>query len=107
MSGGVLAAGQTLSGEGVAVLCVAIAGAGPAGGEAPVARQAAVTLTAVRSGDTRALACGLVAEGVLRALGVAVTGWTGGAGGEVISDLISESEQLSGGVWVHSFHKIT
>lgn len=76
MSGGVLSAVQTQAAVGVTFLSVTVAGAGPTAGEAPVSREAAFTLATVRSGDTDTLTGGLVAEGMLRSLGVAVAGWT-------------------------------
>lgn len=82
MSGGLFSAAQAFSGVGVALLCVAVAGAEATVGEAPVTRQTAVTLTAVCPGDTHTLACGLVAERILRSLGIAITGWGERAGKE-------------------------
>lgn len=57
----------------LALVGVSVAEARPAGGEAPVARQAAVTLPTVRSREASALSGQLIAEGTLRALSVAVT----------------------------------
>lgn len=65
---------QTLAGVGAAVVSVAIAVAGLAAGEAPEARQAAVTLPPVHPGEAVALACLRVAEGVVRASDVALAG---------------------------------
>ena len=61
---GLFPAAQALSRVGVALVSVAVTRAGPTVGEAPVTRQAAVTLSAVSSGDALALTNGLVAEGV-------------------------------------------
>lgn len=65
---------QTLPSVGAAVVSVAIAVAGLAAGEAPEARQAAVTLPPVHPGEAVALARLCVAEGVVRASDVALTG---------------------------------
>lgn len=57
---------------GVAFIGVPVAEAAPAGGEAPVTRQTAVTLASGGPGDAGALTRQLVAERVQGALGVAV-----------------------------------
>lgn len=73
VSRAVVAAVDAAPGVRVALVGVSVTEARPAGGEAPVARQAAVTLPTVRSREARALSGQLIAEGTLRALRVAVT----------------------------------
>lgn len=70
----VLPAGHAAARECVAFVGVPVAEARAAGGEAPVTRQAAVTLAGVRPGNAGALARQLLAEGMQRTLRVAVTG---------------------------------
>lgn len=72
VSGAVLPAAQAAAAGGVALIGVPVAEAAATGGEAPVARQAAVALASVRSGQAGALTRQLVAEGVPRALRVAL-----------------------------------
>lgn len=69
----VVPAVDTAAGARVALVGVSVTEAWPAGGEAPVARQAAVTLPTVRSREASALSGQVIAEGTLGALRVAVT----------------------------------
>lgn len=73
VSRAVIAAVDAAPGVRVALVGVSVTEAWSAGGEAPVARQAAVTLPTVRSREASALSGQLIAEGTLRALRVAVT----------------------------------
>lgn len=68
----VVAAAQALPGVGAAVVGVAVAVAGLAAGEAPEARQAAVTLPPVHPGEAVALARLRITEGVVRASDMAL-----------------------------------
>lgn len=68
----VVPAAEALPGVGVAVVSVAIAVAGLAAGEAPEAGQAAVALPPVHPREAVALARLHVAEGIVRASGVAL-----------------------------------
>ena len=73
VSGAVVAAVDAASGVGVALVRVAVAEAGLAGGEAPVTRQTAVALPTVRSRNTHTLTGQLVAERILGTLRVTLT----------------------------------
>lgn len=73
VSRAVVPAVDAAAGVRVALVGVSVTEARSAGGEAPVARQAAVTLPTVRSREACALSGQLIAEGTLRALRVAVT----------------------------------
>lgn len=68
----VVPAAQALPSEGAAVVSVAIAVAGLAAGKAPEAGQAAVALPPIHPREAVALACLCVAEGVVRASGMAL-----------------------------------
>lgn len=72
VSGAVVPAADAAAGVGLALLRVPVADAGSTRGEAPVARQAAVTLPAVRPREAGALPRQRIAEGALRALRVTV-----------------------------------
>lgn len=72
VSGGEVPAALALPGLRVTVVAVAVAVAGSALGEAPVARQAVGTLAARGPGDTLALARILMAEGAHGPPGVAL-----------------------------------
>lgn len=65
VSGAVVPAVDAASGAGLAVVGVSVAGAGSAGGEAPVTRQTAITLPTVRSRNTNTLTGQLIAERTL------------------------------------------
>lgn len=65
-------AADAAAGVGLALVCVSVAEAGSTRGEAPVARQTAVTLPAVLPREAGALSRQRIAEGALRALGVTV-----------------------------------
>ena len=62
MSGGVISAADAAARVGVAGVCVAIAGAGSAGGKAPVTRQATITLPTVSPAHTVTLTGQLIAK---------------------------------------------
>lgn len=72
---GVVSAVSALSSVGVAEVCVAVALAGAAAGEAPLASLAVGALPAHGSVFASALACGGVALLFQGALRVAVAGW--------------------------------
>lgn len=72
MSGAVVPTADAAACVGLALVCVSVAEAGSTHGEAPVARQTAVTLPAVRPREAGALSGQLITEGTLRALGVTV-----------------------------------
>lgn len=65
VSGAVVPAADAAAGVGLALVCVSVAEAGSARGEAPVARQTAVTLSAVRPREAGALSRQLITEGTL------------------------------------------
>lgn len=73
VSGAVVPAVDAASSVRVAVIGVSVAGAGAAGGEAPVARETAITLPTVRSRNTNTLTGQLIAEQTLWTLRVACT----------------------------------
>jgi len=77
----VVAAAAALPGLGVAGVRVPVAVAGPAGGEAPLARLAVGALAPRGPLPARTLARGRVALVADRALGVAVTRWGAREGG--------------------------
>lgn len=62
VSAGVVLAVNTASGVGVAVISMPVAGAGSAGGEAPVTRQTAIALPPIRPRNTVTLTGQLIAE---------------------------------------------
>lgn len=73
VSGGMVPAGSAAAGVGITGFCVSVTGAGTAGREAPVTREAAIALPTVCPDDADTLTAQLIADWTLGTLRVTCT----------------------------------